>query len=82
MLVALSGWLAGYDGSFDFQSGSTFPEGLNYWGMRLFSSMWGALMVPLAYGTAKEFGISMRGSILAATMVLFGKFKLTKMTQL
>lgn len=73
MLVGLSGWLVGYDGSFDFQSGATFPEGLNYWGMRLFNSAWGALMVPLAYGTAKEFGMSMRASILAATMVLFGK---------
>ncbi|CDS08931.1 hypothetical protein LRAMOSA10291 [Lichtheimia ramosa] len=70
MLVGLSGWLVGYDGSFDFQSGAAFPEGLNYWGMRLFNAAWGAFMVPLAYGTAKEFGMSMRASILAATMVL------------
>lgn len=78
MLVGLSGWLVGYDGSFDFQSGAAFPEGLNYWGMRLFNAAWGAFMVPLAYGTAKEFGMSMRASILAATMVLFGKLSIKK----
>lgn len=81
MLVGLSGWLVGYDGSFDFQSGAAFPEGLNYWGMRLFNAAWGAFMVPLAYGTAKEFGMSMRASILAATMVLLGKLSIKKHNQ-
>lgn len=73
MLVGLSGWLAGYDGSFEFESGSEYPEDLNFALMRIFSAAWGAMIVPIAYLTAKQFGMSTLASILAATMVLCGK---------
>src|SRR5690242_20267570 len=54
LLVGLSGYLAGYNGSFEFKSGETYPPELNYTFMRQFNAFWGAACVPLAYWTAKE----------------------------
>ncbi|KAL1921001.1 uncharacterized protein VTP21DRAFT_11636 [Calcarisporiella thermophila] len=70
MLVALSGLLSGYDGSFGFESGATYPSNVNYTFMRMFGATFGALLVPLAFYTAKALRYSERASILAATMVL------------
>ncbi|KAF9316672.1 Protein O-mannosyltransferase 2 [Podila horticola] len=69
ILVALSGYLAGYDGSFDFKSGEPYPD-INYKFMRQFNAMFGVSMVPLAYYTAKEFRFSTTACTFAATMVL------------
>ncbi|CAO3592037.1 unnamed protein product [Absidia cylindrospora] len=71
MLVGLSGLLAGYDGSFDFKSGSTYPDDMHYGVMRVFNAVWGALLVPLAYLTARQLHLSIKASILASIMVLF-----------
>ncbi|KAF9392885.1 Protein O-mannosyltransferase 2 [Podila verticillata] len=69
MLVALSGYLANFDGSFDFESGADYPD-INYKFMRQFNAMFGVFMVPLAYYTAKEFRLSIAACTFAATMVL------------
>ncbi|RKP09865.1 dolichyl-phosphate-mannose-protein mannosyltransferase [Thamnocephalis sphaerospora] len=70
VLVGLAGALAGYDGSFDFKSGSVYPEGLNYTAMRVILATFGALLVPLAYGTAHELGFSNRAAFLAGVLIL------------
>ncbi|KAL0078029.1 glycosyltransferase family 39 protein [Phycomyces blakesleeanus] len=70
MLVGLSGYLAGYNGSFGFDSGKHYPPEVNFKFMRLFNATWGALLVPLAYLTATQFKMSQKASLLAATMVL------------
>ena len=71
MLVGLSGYLAGYNGSFEFKSGETYPEDLNYTYMRVFNSAFGALCVPLAYYTAKELHFKRPTVWLVTAMVLF-----------
>jgi dolichyl-phosphate-mannose-protein mannosyltransferase len=71
MLVGLSGYLAGYNGSFEFKSGETYPEELNYTYMRLFNSAFGALCVPLAYFTARELHFKRPTVWLITAMVLF-----------
>ncbi|KAF9427471.1 Protein O-mannosyltransferase 2 [Podila epigama] len=76
LLVALSGYLADYDGSFDFASGSRYPD-INYKFMRQFNAMFGVVMVPLAYFTAREFRLSTAGCTFAATMVLLDNAYLT-----
>lgn len=73
ILVGLSGWLGGYNGSFGFESGATYPEGVNFAVMRIFNAFFGAMMVPIAYLTAVQLKMSLKASILAATMVLLGK---------
>ncbi|CAO3633580.1 unnamed protein product [Cunninghamella echinulata] len=70
MLVGLSGILAGYNGSFEFESGATYPDGMHYGIMRIFNAFWGALLVPLAYLTARQFQLSIKASTLASTMIL------------
>lgn len=68
--MGLSGVLAGYDGSFGFDSGATYPDGMHYGVMRVFNAIWGALLVPLAYLTARQLNFTVKASVLAATMVL------------
>ncbi|KAA8913286.1 dolichyl-phosphate-mannose-protein mannosyltransferase [Sphaerosporella brunnea] len=70
MLVGLSGYLAGYNGSFEFKSGETYPPEVNYTFMRIFNAAFGALCIPLAYFTAKELKLSKRGAWFVTLMVL------------
>ncbi|KAB8338926.1 hypothetical protein FH972_021866 [Carpinus fangiana] len=71
MLVGLSGYMAGYNGSFEFKSGETYPENVNYTFMRVFNATFGALLVPLAYLTAKELRLRRNTVWLVTMMVLF-----------
>ena len=43
MLVGLSGYLAGYNGSWDFPSGENYPDYIDYTKMRLFNATFSAL---------------------------------------
>lgn len=76
MLVGLSGWMAGYNGSFEFKSGEVYPEELNYTFMRVFNATFGALCVPLAYFTAKELKLSKPAIWLVTLMVLCGMLEI------
>ncbi|OOF96214.1 glycosyltransferase family 39 protein [Aspergillus carbonarius ITEM 5010] len=71
MLVGLSGFLAGYNGSFEFKSGEQYPEDVNYTFMRIFNAAFGAACVPLAYYTARELGFRKATVWLVSLMVLF-----------
>lgn len=71
MLVGLSGYLAGYNGSWDFPSGETYPDYIDYTKMRLFQATFSALVVPFAYFTAKEIGFSIAATWLFTVMVTF-----------
>ncbi|RKP12137.1 glycosyltransferase family 39 protein [Piptocephalis cylindrospora] len=77
MLVALGGFLSGYRGQFDFKSGTTYPEDVNYHGMRIFCAIFGMIIVPLAYMSAINLGFPRRAAILAATMILLDNALLT-----
>ncbi len=70
--MGFSGALVGYNGTFNFGSGSEYPEEINYTFMRAFSALFGAAMVPLAYLTCLELKMSLAASILAAVLVLTG----------
>jgi dolichyl-phosphate-mannose-protein mannosyltransferase len=76
ILLGLSGVLAGYNGTFPFESGKEYPPELNYSVMRLFCSIFGALMVPLAYFTAIQLKMSKSSAVLCSSFVLLGIFKL------
>ncbi|RKF55345.1 Dolichyl-phosphate-mannose--protein mannosyltransferase 2 [Erysiphe neolycopersici] len=70
MLVGLSGYLAGYNGTYEFKSGEKYPAELNYSFMRAFNAFFGAVCVPLAYFTARELGFRRPATWLVALMVL------------
>lgn len=69
MLCGLSGYIAGYNGSFGFESGSTYPEYVNFSVMRQFNAMFSILTVPVAYFSAKALHLSLPYVWLATTMV-------------
>ncbi|KAJ5476951.1 Dolichyl-phosphate-mannose--protein mannosyltransferase 2 [Penicillium diatomitis] len=70
MLVGLSGYLAGYNGSFEFKSGEKYPEDVDYTFMRAFNAMFGVVCVPLAYYTARELNFRRATVWLITLMVL------------
>ncbi|KAG0668050.1 Protein O-mannosyltransferase 2 [Maudiozyma exigua] len=59
MLVGLSGYIAGYNGSWDFPSGEIYPDYIDFVKMRIFNAAFSAMCVPLAYFTAKAIGFSL-----------------------
>ena len=74
MLVGLVGLLSGYNGHFEFKSGSEYPEGLPYVAMRVMLATFGVALVPLGWYTAVELGMSRRACHIVALMCLCGKF--------
>lgn len=71
MLIGLSGYLAGYNGSWDFPSGTDYPEYIDYTKMRIFQAIFSSLCVPFAYYTMKEIGYSVATTWLFTLMVCF-----------
>lgn len=71
MLVGLSGYIAGYNGSWDFPSGQEYPDYIDYTKMRIFNATFSALCVPIAYYTAKAIGFSTASVWLFTLMVIF-----------
>lgn len=69
MLVGLSGYLAGYNGSWDFPSGEKYPDYIDYTKMRIFQVVFSGLCTPFAYFTMKEIGYSIASTWLFTLMV-------------
>lgn len=69
MLCGLSGYIAGYNGTFGFESGTKYPEWVDYTTMREFNAMFSILSVPTAYFTAKALGFRLPTVWLVSTMV-------------
>lgn len=75
MLIALTGWLAGFDGSFDFKDiGKDYLEpGVPYVAMRLFPAACGIALAPFMFLTLKAVGCRTTTSALGASLVIFGE---------
>lgn len=83
LLITLAGWLAGFDGSFDFKEiGKDYLEpNVPYVAMRLLPAILGVLTVPLMFLTLKASGCRTSSAIMGAGAVIFGMFLLSFLMQ-
>ncbi|KAI8325231.1 family 39 glycosyltransferase [Martensiomyces pterosporus] len=71
MLVGLSEYLSGHNGTFGYKSGEEYPGYVNYTFQRSFVAMMGVMIVPFAYRTCRFLGFDRAFALLAALFVLF-----------
>lgn len=71
LLIGLSGKLAGFNGSYLFDSGNLYPAHVNYGSMRIFNAMFGIFCAPLSYYAAKSLGYYLWTVYLISFMVVF-----------
>lgn len=74
ILVAVAGWLSGFDGNYEFESGSDYPGNVPFVRMRIIMALYGIAMVPVAYMTAQSMGWNWRSKHLFTLMVLLGAY--------
>jgi dolichyl-phosphate-mannose-protein mannosyltransferase len=74
LLITVAGWLAGFDGEFDFKDiGKDYLEpGVPYVAMRLLPAILGVLTIPLMFLTLKSSGCRTATSVMGAVLVTFG----------
>jgi len=74
LLLTLAGWLAGFDGEFDFKDiGKDYVEpGVPYVAMRLLPAIMGVMTIPTIFLTLKASGCRTMTAALGAGMVIFG----------
>jgi len=74
MLIALTAWLAGFDGEFDFKDiGKDYLEpGVPYVAMRLLPALCGVLTIPTIFLTLKANGSRTTTAAFGACLVIFG----------
>ncbi|KAF6216441.1 hypothetical protein GE061_000783 [Apolygus lucorum] len=70
MLIALSGYLSGYDGSFAFDKPGDKYGDVNYVGMRIFCTFLGACIAPLAYLIVLELTNSPSAAFMSSMMII------------
>ncbi|KAI1080505.1 glycosyltransferase family 39 protein [Whalleya microplaca] len=80
MLITLFGWLAGFDGNFDFKEiGKDYLEpGVPYVAMRMFPAICGILLVPTIFLTLKAVGCRTATAALGASFIIFENGLLTQ----
>ncbi|KZC06223.1 Protein O-mannosyl-transferase 2 [Dufourea novaeangliae] len=71
MLIGLSGYLTGYDGTFAFEKPGDKYENVKYVGMRFFCTFLGATIVPLSYLIVWDLTKSIQAAIFSALFILF-----------
>ena len=76
MLIALTGWLAGFNGDFDFKEiGKDYLEpGVPYVAMRMFPAICGIFLAPLMFLTLKSTGCRTTTAALASSLIIFGMY--------
>ena len=79
-LLGLAGYLSGYDGTFEFDSGKDYPNNVNFAGMRVFCGICGATIVPLAFLIGLELKMSRQAAFLLGVFALVGKSLIPKQT--
>ena len=74
LLLTLAGWLAGFDGEFDFKDiGKDYVEpGVPYVAMRLLPAICGILSIPAMFLTLKATGCKTTTAALGAGLIIFG----------
>ncbi|PHH84662.1 hypothetical protein CDD83_1587 [Cordyceps sp. RAO-2017] len=80
MLIALTGWLAGFDGNFDFKDiGKDYVEpGVPYVAMRLFPAVCGIALAPFMFLTLKAVGCRTMTATMGAGFIIFENGLLTQ----
>ncbi|KUI57030.1 Dolichyl-phosphate-mannose--protein mannosyltransferase 1 [Cytospora mali] len=80
LLITLFGWLAGFDGDFDFKDiGKDYIEpGVPYVAMRMFPAICGILLVPVLFLTLKAAGCRTFTSAMGAGLIIFENGLLTQ----
>lgn len=70
MLIALSGYITGYDGKFPFEKPGDKYEDVKYVGMRVFCTALGAAIVPFSFIIVWEWTGSLIAASLSASLIL------------
>ncbi|XP_052756481.1 protein O-mannosyl-transferase 2 [Galleria mellonella] len=70
MLIALSGKLTGYDGTFPFEKPGDKYDSARYQGMRIFCTTLGALIIPLTFLTIWEMTKSLDSTFIGTILLL------------
>lgn len=78
MLFALTGWLAGFNGNFDFKEiGKDYIEpNVPYVAMRMFPALCGVAVAPIMYLTLKTTGCRSMTALMGSGLIIFGEFEL------
>merc|ERR1719244_632881 len=72
MLIALAGYLAGFDGKFSFDKiGQEYTDNVPLWYLRFIPAFCGSLLSPTVYLIINELSLSPYAGALAGFMVLF-----------
>ena len=75
MLIAMFGWLAGFQGDFDFKDiGMDYLEpGVPYVAMRIYPALCGVMTIPTIFLTLKATGCRSTTAALGAASIIFGE---------
>ncbi|XP_026838921.1 protein O-mannosyl-transferase 2 isoform X2 [Drosophila erecta] len=71
MLIGLSGYLTGYNGTFPFEKPGDKYNETRYQGMRYFCTTLGALVMPMGFDTVYDLTRSHEAALLAAAYLVF-----------